>query len=347
MNDEELIKVARKSKFKKFKKGIYYLSFVYILESFIRIFNTDRFTNTDNEIEFELLTLPAVLLVAKTIIFVMSVIIAIYFIRRLKIFFIKKTNEFSRVMPDNHSPLEVSYLMSGCYNRQSFIIALLELIRQKYFVIQFSTNHDVYLSAGELLNVRNPNLPIDRSYYLSTHLWRKFKYFDKLYLKDLEAKRNKKALNEIFESWAAINYKTGVLELYLSDNYLSKTVFNLILGVWIRIITNSPFSFYLFEGIFLIVIILLYIYINHSKTYTRLGAKKLRQWILYKNYLKQFSNLKDRKLEEVMTWDSYLLYAIALNINVDALDQQFNKLYIQDYHFAQSLPGQRIDQDTD
>lgn len=55
---------------------------------------------------------------------------------------------------------------------------------------------------------------------------------------------------------------------------------------------------------------------NYSfKSYTKLGIEEASRWLKFKDFIKDYGNLENVKLKEIVIWDKYLAYAVALDIN--------------------------------
>ncbi len=67
------------------------------------------------------------------------------------------------------------------------------------------------------------------------------------------------------------------------------------------------------------------------------GKKELKKWIKLKNFMENYTLLKDRNMEEILIYERYIPYAIALDVNVtykntifDIFDEEELKSIIED-----------------
>lgn len=81
----------------------------------------------------------------------------------------------------------------------------------------------------------------------------------------------------------------------------------------------------IFVLISLYIIIQQIIYFNKNYTRTIKGKTLLNKAYALKNYLKDFSLIKNRKEEELILWEYYLIYAVALDVNVKIEDNIIKK----------------------
>ena len=62
------------------------------------------------------------------------------------------------------------------------------------------------------------------------------------------------------------------------------------------------------------------------------GKSELVKWIKFKKFIKDYTLLKDREIEEIVIYEKYIPYAMALNINKEYNDEKirdFVKLYMK------------------
>ena len=87
-----------------------------------------------------------------------------------------------------------------------------------------------------------------------------------------------------------------------------------------------------FFGVFILIglylVVLQICYINKNYTLTLKGKELLNKAYALKNYLKDYSLMKERTEEELVLWEYYLIYAVALDVNVDIEDSVIKKYLI-------------------
>nr|MCR5787541.1 DUF2207 domain-containing protein [Bacilli bacterium] len=66
-------------------------------------------------------------------------------------------------------------------------------------------------------------------------------------------------------------------------------------------------------------------YIKKNYKRTANGIDLINKSYALKNFLKDFSDIKNRKEEELILWEYYLVYAVALGVNEKINDKLINK----------------------
>ena len=54
------------------------------------------------------------------------------------------------------------------------------------------------------------------------------------------------------------------------------------------------------------------------------GKNELKKWIKFKNFIKEYTLLKEKTFEDIIIYESYIPYAVALDINVKYKDTKFD-----------------------
>ena len=62
----------------------------------------------------------------------------------------------------------------------------------------------------------------------------------------------------------------------------------------------------------------------------RKGKDELIKWIKFKKFIKEYSLIKDRKIEEVVLYEKYIPYAMALGINKEYNSSEIRE-FVNDY----------------
>ena len=65
-----------------------------------------------------------------------------------------------------------------------------------------------------------------------------------------------------------------------------------------------------------------------SGIYTNAGAKEMKRWDKYKNYLQDYTLIKEKKIDSVMVLEKHIAYATVLNVNKDYTNAIINDLNI-------------------
>ena len=86
-----------------------------------------------------------------------------------------------------------------------------------------------------------------------------------------------------------------------------------------------------FTAIFITDILAIYllieqlVYIKHNYKRTRKGVDVINKSYAFKNFLKDFSIIDKRNEKELIMWEYYLVYAVALGVNEKINDKVINK----------------------
>lgn len=86
------------------------------------------------------------------------------------------------------------------------------------------------------------------------------------------------------------------------------------------------FCVFILIGLYQVVMQICYIHKNYRRTLK--GKELLNKAYALKNYLKDYSLMKERTEEELVLWEYYLIYAVALDVNVDIEDSVIKKYLI-------------------
>lgn len=87
------------------------------------------------------------------------------------------------------------------------------------------------------------------------------------------------------------------------------------------------FFVFVIIGLYLVVMQICYINKNYTRTFK--GKELLNKAYALKNYIKDYSLMKERTEEELVLWEYYLIYAVALDVNVDIEDSVIKKYLIE------------------
>lgn len=63
---------------------------------------------------------------------------------------------------------------------------------------------------------------------------------------------------------------------------------------------------------------------NTNVFFSKYGKDELKKWMKFKNFIKDYTLLKERQMEEIAIYESYIPYAIVLDINVQYKNTKFD-----------------------
>ena len=107
---------------------------------------------------------------------------------------------------------------------------------------------------------------------------------------------------------------------YSVDHVLKTEIYQAIDSVYLVI---SIFS--IFVSLYFIIEEL--IYFNKGYKRTRKGMELLNEAYGLKNYLKDFSSINKKEEKDLVLWEYYLIYAVALGVNVKLEDKLIEKYF--------------------
>lgn len=228
-----------------------------------------------------------------------------------------------------YSPAILSYLQNQKIEKEKDIMAcILDLCAKRYLNI-IKEKDDVY-SIGIGTNTDIKNLPLDEKYL-----------YDKIV--------KKQKIN--FSKWKSI-----IIEEFNKYKFLKNTKISLyvvflmlyfIIMILLAIINNLNSNINLDSGVNFMVLIFFtamelaflepIIRIISEKLrkgeyisgiYTNAGAKEMKRWDKYKNYLQDYTLIKEKKIDSVMVLEKHIAYATVLNVNKDYTNAIINDLNI-------------------
>ncbi len=228
-----------------------------------------------------------------------------------------------------YSPAILSYLQNQKIEKEKDIMAcILDLCAKRYLNI-IKEKDDVY-SIGIGTNTDIKNLPLDEKYL-----------YDKIV--------KKQKIN--FSKWKSI-----IIEEFNKYKFLKNTKISLyvvflmlyfIIMILLAIINNLNYNINLDSGVNFMVLIFFtamelaflepIIRIISEKLrkgeyisgiYTNAGAKEMKRWDKYKNYLQDYTLIKEKKIDSVMVLEKHIAYATVLNVNKDYTNAIINDLNI-------------------
>ncbi len=101
-------------------------------------------------------------------------------------------------------------------------------------------------------------------------------------------------------------------------------------ALFLNILTNiiiGFFAFFVLFGVYLFVEQICYFNKNYTRTIK--GRALLNKAYALKNYLKDYSQIRERTEAELVLWEYYLIYAVALDVNVKLEDVLIEKYLVR------------------
>ena len=266
---------------------------------------------------------------------IILIIISLYVIIRLgkKIYNILQvsiSNDegiYVRDMEVKYSPAILSYLQNQkLENEKDIIASILDLCAKKYFDIRKVGENRYTLEKGS--NQNSNILPTDEKYL-----------YDKIVAKEkIDFYEWKEIVIEEFNNFGFFKYK------HMSLTVIFFILFMIIMLLFAIVYAINPRTeltqffiivfFTLFEIALLepCLIIISKIIQNNEKyiagIYTSAGAKEMKRWDQYKNFLKDYTLIKNRKIDSVIVLEKHIAYAIVLNVNKDYTKSIINDLKV-------------------
>lgn len=236
---------------------------------------------------------------------------------------------YIRDMEVEYSPAILSYLQNQKIEKEKDIMAcILDLCAKRYLNIKQEREKNYSLEIGTNKNINL--LPEDEKYL-----------YDKIV--------KKQKIN--FSKWKSI-----IIEEFNKYKFLKNTKISLyvvflmlyfIIMILLAIINNLNSNINLDSGVNFMVLIFFtamelaflepIIRIISEKLrkgeyisgiYTNAGAKEMKRWDKYKNYLQDYTLIKEKKIDSVMVLEKHIAYATVLNVNKDYTNAIINDLNI-------------------
>lgn len=254
--------------------------------------------------------------------FSLIVVLIILFLIVSYIFFQKKgikTHDiyYYRDIPDDYTPLEISYLVNEKIEiKKDFLATIINLYAKK--IIYFVKENDKFKIK---LNTNNVNISQDERYVLDWYLNKENNYS----LLELEDIITKQLLDKnIYSSVTKMGYSVWMIIIFSIISLLCTFL------AYFGIITIN-----LYISVLIILIIIgsiIFVYFNSRaihRVLTDYGKKEYTKILSFKKFLLEFTLIKDRTIEEKELWGQYLSYAICLNINNNSFsdfDEELKKI---------------------
>lgn len=263
------------------------------------------------------------------IVIVLVVLLIIVLVKPIENFIIQikiKANKNQMMeFPSSDTIGELSYMLnSGLEKEKDFLATILNLVAKKCIKIEkigeqfkiVDLDYNIETLMEDEKYVYDWLVSKDKSGY-SYSAWRQI-IVKSVYKKKIFEKTQYSIVAKMFKVFIVIFMIVGILT---------------VTGVIYEHKTLSIILFILLGTIFAITFIsnLITQFMN-KKTYTRKGAKIIRQWNYFKKYLKAYSNLNKAEIESIVIWEKYLAYAVVLGVNID-----YKKLNIKDVPIASFL----------
>lgn len=226
-----------------------------------------------------------------------------------------------------YSPAILSYLQNQKIEKEKDITAcILDLCSKKYLEIRRTEENNYMLEKGP--NQDSSLLSADEKYL-----------YDKLVAKQrIDFYEWKEIVIKEFNKFGFFKYK------HISVTVIFYILFMIIMLVYAILYASNPnieltqflitILFTLFEIALLepCLRIVSKIIQNNEKyiagIYTSAGAKEMKKWDKYKNFLKDYTLTKNRKIDSVIVLEKHIAYATVLNVNKDYTQSIINDLKV-------------------
>ena len=323
-------------------------------ESINKVFSDSLKVKMQNELQFAKQKMIKKELIAdiKLALFSFSTLIIAWFIYYLY----KKSLERKRIvepkylrqLPSDLSPSEVGLLVNKTFGKNEIAAELLELIRQKLVIVEKRENgsYDLVVKDYHKYYIKEQSfkrLLFDTASRINAKKIKKITFDRYKNTKDLVVQSLKQngLIKSIPKDQANTLRKVGIAFLFTPFLPIGcmlifvdackkswwKSLIWLLLPINI-IIFLSNLVFYDYNHLSLIVSIIVFIFIKSIMKkipdkirlkLTSSGIKERNDWLAFKNFLVDFSSLDEKDLPEIVLWEEYLVYAVALGVGEKVL----------------------------
>ncbi len=278
-----------------------------------------------------------ILSIISVILFVYCIIVVITALKNKNI---KESNKikdiYIRDIDVKYSPAVVSYLMNGKIEQDKDLVAvLLNLCAEKILKIEYDKNSKLniidmnnkekveVLSKSDLLAYKIFTTKITTT---KINKWKKAVYEE--YMEYNFSKKNKSNL----ASSVVMLYFIFIILSMIAVFVFGKNGTLVLPGRYGEIFTCALMTIF-FAGweaaIFSSTGAILRIIDKKENStfkdiYTKKGAREYDKWLKFKRFVKDFSNIDKVELESVVIFEKYLAYAIALNVNKEYKEVEFD-----------------------
>ena len=231
-----------------------------------------------------------------------------------------------------YNPSIVSYLIDGEINQRALAADIMNLYAKKIINIdnQVIENKKRYKLTTNAKMIKSVKIYKSDAYIIESIIYKKHKFefseWDKLVEHTL--------FNRGF-------HKTGQKKYSEKDLPKPLCIIFLVL-VYPMFICFKEISYAIIFSLFLtclsvIPIIYLFDFLNSKETQklnlNKLGKEEVKNWIKFENFIKNYTLIKDKNIEDIVLYEKYIPYAVALGINMnykDTMYSAFNELEIKE-----------------
>ncbi|MDP4146301.1 MAG: DUF2207 domain-containing protein [Bacillota bacterium] len=249
----------------------------------------------------------------------------------------KFRGKYLESLPSDCSPAVMSVLCkSGKITSKDICATLIDLVRKKYFKLEIIPN-----SSYSISNVSNKHdFVITRICFGDSNSLNHEKFFMNWFMRCFgydgaftfnEIKQTVRDIDfalefrENFREWVDIvkndaaeygyfENKSPIVGTVVSVMFI---IISLLIACYITKINGSLIT----KLLCLIIIVLSASLIGGGKRRTQKGSTERAKWKAFKNYLMDFSTLRNVAIPSIITWESYLPFAISLGIAQKAIHQ--------------------------
>ena len=263
-------------------------------------------------------------------------------------------NYLNRDVSTEYPPSIVGYLFNQKLRYKDLIADIMELYAQKiinisksneqgetkiHFYLQGEDYRNKISSQSQLYIIRtlindNQNANFDfrtwKQYVLEEYKIRKF-------AKEKNDDKSKKIIFAIIICMVIIGGIIGWIGGSKTGFAVMTTIVGMLGGAFIGTLVGYQFANFMKSSE------------NTNAFLSSYGENELKKWMKFKNFIKEYTLLKERTIEEIAIYESYIPYAIALDVNVqykntrfDIFDEKEMESIINESHSANFLQSMGI-----
>ena len=241
----------------------------------------------------------------------------------------KDINYLNRDISTEYPPSIVGYLFHQKLRYKDLIADIMELYVQKIITIskineQGKTKINFYLQEKDYKNIVTSYSQI---YIIQTlindkqnvsfdfRMWKKYvleEYKIRKFAKEQNEDKSKKILFGIIVCMTIIGGIMGWVFKGEIDFAIMTIIIGMIGGAFLGTLVGSQFANFIKNSE------------NTNGFLSSYGESELKKWMKFKKFIQEYTLLKERSIEEIAIYESYIPYAIALDVNVQYKNTQFD-----------------------
>lgn len=252
-----------------------------------------------------------------------------------------------REMPSKHHPMMINYLMNKKFTKNGFTSTIMLLINKGYLELGIGSIGYFLIDKKKISEQPFFNTPDE---YLIQALFRQFAIDEKLYLSSLSKKN--KDFNFIFENYSMFFYNSKYYKKLMNGDSFIFILFTLLFSynIFISVVSVAHYNI-IYSIIIIVVYSIIFSKSMNMKWRNKEGRSLYRKWYCYKKFLEEYTSLHEKELKEITIWDSYLIVAVALDINTKNSNSVFEDIKLGEYDVVRNLPkihflGEKRDDDN-